>query len=447
MKNATLSISYKDIWGITYPIIFGNLAQTLMVFVNTVFLGHLGTVELGAAMMAGMYYLVFAAVVQGFATGIQIIVSRQLGENNLKMIGNVFEHGLYIIVLLGFVLLFLLHFTSDSFFDYIIKSPNIYDSAVKFIHFRQWGIVCVCMNYLFRSLYIGLSFTKIITYSTIAMAGVNIFFDYSLIFGHFGFPAMGVAGAGLSSVMAELIATIIFFCYTFWALDYKKYDLFKLHHYEKKLAKSIVRLSLPTMFQRIIAFGSWFLFFALIEHLGERPIAISGIVRSVYMLCTIPVFAYSATANTVTSRLMGAKKQSEIPKTLLRILKLSLATILPLLIVFAIIPQKIAAIYTDDMLLAQESVPVLYFVYLATIILAVAFIYFEFVSGTGNTIIALMIESLVMFFYVGYIYLSAYVFKLPIQYIWISESVYGLGLFIGALCYMKFAPWESKIIR
>ena len=77
--KSTLSVSHKEIWQITYPIIFGNLAQTIIVFVNTVFLGHVGNAELGAAMMAGLYYLVFTTVTQGFAVGVQIMVARRLG--------------------------------------------------------------------------------------------------------------------------------------------------------------------------------------------------------------------------------------------------------------------------------------------------------------------------------------------------------------------------------
>ena len=68
------------------------------------------------------------------------------------------------------------------------------------------------------------------------------------------------------------------------------------------------------MFQRLVSFGSWFLFFAMIEHLGEEEMAISGIVRSVYMLCTLSVFAFGTTANTVTSRLIGAGKPTRFPR-------------------------------------------------------------------------------------------------------------------------------------
>ncbi|MCR5551195.1 MAG: MATE family efflux transporter [Bacteroidales bacterium] len=439
-----LSVSHKEIWQITHPIIFGNLAQTLIVLVNTIFLGHVGAAELGAAMMAGLYYLVFTTITQGFSVGIQIMVARRLGEGNIGRIGKIFEHGLYFSLLLGVLLLGLLNLFTKTLFAHIIESPNIYASALRFLDFRQWGIIFVSVNFLFRALYVGLSNTKIISITTLMMAGVNIFFDYALIFGHFGFPEMGVAGAGLSSVLAEITAFITFFAYTFIKLPYKNYNLFTFEKFDGGLLKSVLRISLPTMFQRLVSFGSWFLFFAMIEHLGEEEMAISGIVRSVYMLCTLSVFAFGTTANTVTSRLIGAGKTDEIPQTLRRILKMSLLILLPILVFFVLFPQQIASIYTDDAALALKSVPVLYTIYVGAVVMAAAMIYFEFVSGTGNTFLALVMETGVLVFYIVYIYLATQVFCFPIRWVWCSEWVYSVLMLVASLVFMKVHPWREK---
>jgi len=440
--KAALSTTYKEIWQISYPIIFGNLAQTIIVLVNTIFLGHVGEAELGAAMMAGIFYLVMTTIAQGFAVGVQIMVARRLGEGNIRRIGAVFEHGLLFTILLGLALLGVMFCFTDVFFSHIIESQRIYICAMQFMDFRKWGIVFVSVNFLFRSLYIGLSNTKIITITTVMMALVNIFFDYGLIFGNLGLPELGVAGAGLSSVLAEVTACIVFFAYTFIKLPYKQYELFRFARFERELLKRVLKISLPTMLQRLLSFGTWFLFFAMIEHLGEKSMAISGIVRSVYMLCTISVFAYSATANTLTSRLIGAKKRDEVPRTILRVLKLSLLTLLPILLFFTLFPQQVASIYTDDTALAAQAVPVLYTIYIGAILMSAAMVYFEFVSGTGKTLMALLLEFAVLVFYVLYIYLATHVWMLPLRWVWCSEWVYGTLLLAVSFGYMKFSKWS-----
>lgn len=75
-------ISNKEIWSIALPIMLGNMAQTIINFTDTAFLGHLGVVALGASMLAGLFYLLFTTVAAGFAIGIQIIVARRFGEKN-----------------------------------------------------------------------------------------------------------------------------------------------------------------------------------------------------------------------------------------------------------------------------------------------------------------------------------------------------------------------------
>ena len=185
----------------------------------------------------------------------------------------------------------------------------------------------------------------------------------------------------------------------------------------------------------------------MIEHLGEESMAISGIVRSVYMLCTISVFAYGATANTVTSRLIGAGKADEVPRTVLRIVVLSLLTLLPILLVFTIFPQQIAAIYTDDVSLAAQSVPALYTIYVGAVLMSVAMVYFEFVSGTGRTFTALVLESVVIVFYVIYIFLATETYHLPIRWVWCSEWVYSVLILLFSVAFMKFYPWKRKALE
>ena len=72
---------------------------------------------------------------------------------------------------------------------------------MEYMNYRHYGIIFVCFNFLFRALYIGLSNTKVISFSTLLMAVVNIFLDYVLIFGKWGFPHMGVGGAAFASVV------------------------------------------------------------------------------------------------------------------------------------------------------------------------------------------------------------------------------------------------------
>ncbi len=440
------SVKNKAIWLIAYPIIFGNLAQTLITLTDTAFLGRVSNIALGASMMAGIYYYVYSTLAWGFAIGIQIIVARRLGEKRLERIGVIFEHGLVFVLSLSILLFLIQHFCTAGILEKIIQSPNIYAAAMEYMDYRHYGIIFVCFNFLFRALYIGLSNTKVISFSTALMAAVNIFLDYALIFGKMGFPEMGIGGAALASVCAEISALIFFTGYTIIKLPLKTYMLFYFHKLEGWLMVSILKLAFPTMIQKLLSFGTWMIFFVLVEHMGEGPIAISGIVRSVYMLIMIPVFAFGATANPLTSRLIGESKQDEVMSTVFKTIGQGLIAILPVLLCCCFFPHLILSIYTNDIALADASIPSLLVIGAASVAMTFGMPLFEAVSGTGNTTHALILESLVLIAYTTSVWFFASYIGTRVEWAWTSEFTYGALIAIVSVCYLKFSHWRKKKI-
>ena len=276
------------------------------------------------------------------------------------------------------------------------------------------------------------------------MATINVIFNYLLIFGKFGFPELGVGGAALASVMAEISACLIFIFYTLLKLPIKQYALFSFHKLEGWLMLTVLKTAFPTMLQKLLSFGTWYIFFMLIEHMGERPIAITIIVRSVYMLILIPVFGYGATANTLTSRLIGEQRQPEIMRTLRRIMKLSILSVLPVLLICYIFPHYVLSIYSNSSELIAASIPSLYVVGLAALSFCFGITFFEAISGTGNTTHALILESFVLIFYTFQTWLFTTVVRSDVAFVWTVEITYGILIGVVSLLYLKHSKWQQK---
>lgn len=438
-------ITNREIWGIALPIMLGNLAQTIINFTDTAFLGHLGVIALGAAMLAGLFYLLFTTVAAGFAIGIQIIVARRFGERNYGRIGVIFEHGSLFVLALGLLLFSVLYFFSDHLLLWLIDSQGIYEASVEYIKYRQFGIAFVCFNYLYRALYVGISNTKVITYSTIIMAVVNILLDYCLIFGNCGFPQMGIGGAALASLCAEISAFVFFTAYSYITLRKTEFGMFVPHRLESELMGRILRISTPTMVQKLFSFSVWFIFFVLIEKMGETAAGISSVTRSVYLILITPCFAFSTTTNTLVSRIIGEGKADQVFPTINKVLVNCLLSTILIVALAAIFPVQIAGIYTDDLNFAQLVVPSILVVCIGTLFQGYGNAYFEAVSGTGNTSAALYLETSVLVFYVLYIWLMTH-FTTRVELVWTAEILYGALLGILCFTYMKFARWDKKRI-
>ena len=194
------NVTYRDIWKIAYPIIIGSIAQNLLNITDTAFLGRVGEIELGAGAIGGVYYFAIIMLGWGFGIGTQIIVARRNGEEDFSAIGKTIDHGLYFLVPLAVLMFSLMKFLSDDFLFVMMDSGEVKQATSEYISFRAFGLFFAFINFLFRAFYVGLGKTNVITYSTTLLAIVNGILDYCLIFGNFGFPEMGIAGAAPASV-------------------------------------------------------------------------------------------------------------------------------------------------------------------------------------------------------------------------------------------------------
>jgi len=438
--------SNKNIFKITYPIFLTLVAQNIINVTNTAFLGRVGEVELGASAIGGVFYLAIYMVGFGFSQGAQILIGRRNGEKNFGQIGPIFNNGLIFNLLLSFLIFGLSVKGVPIIMKYLVSSEHVYKSSIAYLDWRIYGFFFAFVNVIFRGLYVGITQTRILTISAILTAVTNILFDYILIFGNFGFPKLGIEGAGISSVIAEAVTTIYLFWHTIYRTNRKLYGLFEFKKVEFKTILQILDLSVFIMFQYFISISTWFMFFIFIERMGERPLAVTNIGRSLYILLMMPGAALSTTVNTLVSNLIGAGRKEEVLPFIRRIVGMVVLIILPILAFTFAFPELFARIYTDDPGLVAACVPVMRVVAVANLFCAVSNIIFNGVSGTGNTRTAFAIEFLTLFFYLSYVYYTAIINRQPVAIVWMSEFVY--WTIIGALGYFYLLKgnWRKKEI-
>ncbi|NOU60296.1 MATE family efflux transporter [Marinifilum sp. JC070] len=441
-----IQTDYKNIWKIAYPIILGSVAQNIIALTDTAFLGHLSEIALGAAAIATIFYFAVVMLGWGFGLGTQIVIARRYGEGNYSRVGKTFDHALYFLLILAILLLGFMQIQAPPILKGIVQSDAIFQASTDYISVRAWGILFACVNLLFRAFYIGIARTKVISWSTAFMAVINIFLDYALIFGNFGFPEMGIKGAALASVIAEACVLVFFMIYTFRKIPIDKYKLFRFPKIDKELYVRLLKVSFPMMIQNFLALSCWFVFFLLVEKMGERELAISNIIRSIYVLIMVPVWAFASAANTLVSQVLGEGEPKEVLPVIYRTIKLSFLAVLALVGVSLLSPELVISIYTEETDLILETKPVLYVIFGAALLFPIAITLFQGVSGTGNTFHAMLIEIVVLACYLGGVYMLIEVFQLSISGVWVSEYFYAGFLAFGSWLYLRFANWkESKV--
>ena len=438
--------SNKKIWNVTYPILLGLLAQNVINVTDTAFLGHVGEVALGAAAMGGLLYICVYTVAFGFSIGSQILIARRNGEGNYHEVGPIMLQGSKFSFMMGLVLAVVMYLFAGPLVRALITSDSIYGATYEFFTWRVWGFLFAFLNVMFRSFYIGITRTKVLTLASVVMALVNIVLDYGLVFGELGLPQMGVKGAALASVIAEAVSMIFFFVYTYFRVDIKKYGLNRFSGVDLDMVWRILKISMFTMVQYFLSMAIWFVFFMALERLGQRELAIANIVRSVYVVLLIPVQALSTTANSLVSNMIGSGGVDKVVGLLNRIARISFLIMIVCVSLTVIFSSSILSVYTSEDALIAESVPALYVVCASMMVAALANVYFNGISGTGNTQAALILEVGVQVFYSVYVIVVGMIMRKPVEICFTTELIYYSLMLVFSVLYLKKAKWQNKKI-
>ncbi|MEO6167054.1 MAG: MATE family efflux transporter [Chitinophagales bacterium] len=436
--------SYRNIFTIAWPIMLGSLGQNFIYLVDTSFIGRVGEADLGASAIGGIYYFLLFNIGYAMNIGMQVIIARRKGEGNNAAIGEVLDHQLRMVFLLGAAEFILMHFLSGSILRGIIQSDVIREKTLYFLHYRSYGILFGLLNSCFMSFFIGIGNTRVTIWTTVVMVGINVFFLYCLVFGNLGFPAMGIAGAGLASSIAEAMVTVVFIIFFFVKKFRVDYHLFQFAKIKFRLVVNMLNLATPLMFQQIISVGSWWLFFISIEHLGERPLAVSNLVRSLYTFYGIPVWALASTVNSMTSNLLGQGRHYEVVPLIKKVSLISFVFSILFGCMINFFPVLTLSIYTNEKDLIMDSIPTLRVLTLAIALFSFSILTIFAVSGTGATKVSLLIEVVAIVLYVSYTLLSAVVLHWSLPAIWLAESIYWLVTFAMCAWYLKNGKWMEK---
>ena len=438
--------SYKNIWKTAYPILISLVMEQMIGLTDTAFLGRVGEVELGASAIAIVYYMVLFMIGFGFSIGAQIIIGRRNGEGNFHKTGDVFWSGLYFVLGLSALLIILSEIFSPWLMKYMVSSEAVYDAALDYVRWRLPGMMFAFCTVMYRAFYVGTTQTKTLTFNSIVMVASNVLFNWILIFGHWGFPALGITGAAIGSSLAELVSLIFFIAYTRIRCDIEKFGLDKPSRFDLSELKNMMPVCTWTMIQHTISVSTWFIFFLYIEHLGERALAISNIARGASGLIWVVLQAFSATCSTLVSNIIGEGHQDKVMSLVKRILKLSYGIVSLMIIGFCVFPQAIARIYTDIPDLIEAACPALVVMASSYLLNVGGQVLFLAVSGTGSTRTAFRLELIALIIYMIYCTVIIGILKLDVAICWTAEHVYGGMLLICSWIYMRSGRWKNRKI-
>lgn len=441
--NLKLSTGYRAILNLALPISLAILVPQINFITNNIFLAGLGQKELAVAGITGVYYLIFAVVGNGLNSGLQALIARRAGQNLPKEIGRIFFHGIWLALGISAIGIFVTLTVAPPILRSAIHDDGIAEMAINFLLIRIWGLPLLYLYMMRNALLVGTNQTRFLVWGTLAEAVTNIVVDYGLIYGKLGMPRLGFNGAAYASIIAEAAGLLVILAVIQIKGINKQFGLFENITWDGAMARHILAKSSPLIAQFSISIITWEYFYILIEHHGERALAISNTMRNIFGLFGIFSWAFASATNTMVSNIIGQGREDEVMGLVMRIVRCSFAISLVLFALLNFWPEWFLSFYGQDQSFIREAIPVARVVSVALLMMSFGPVWLNAVTGTGNTTVNLWIELITLCIYVVYVYIVLEYFQMPITWGWASEWVYWLSMFSMAYFYMKSGRWRG----
>jgi putative MATE family efflux protein len=444
-RELQLETNRRQILRMALPISLAMLIPQLNYVTNTVFLSYNETV-LATAGITGVFYLIFSLVGNGLNAGLQGLIARRAGENRPQAIGPLYVQGIWVSMFYACAAIILTWVAAPVFFHSVLHSPRVIDMAILFLQIRVLGIPFLYVMQMSNALLVGTNHSRYLKYGLWTMAGLNIVLDYALIYGKLGFPELGFNGAAYASVVAEIAGMCVVVGIILVKKIHLRFSILHAIRYNVSLAKLIFRQSLPLVVQWLLSILAWMIFYIFIEHLGERPLAISNTMRTIFGIVGIFGWAFASTCNAMVSNIIGQGREPEVRSLITRIMTLSIVFTSLLCLLINLVPSLFLGIYTNDPAFVNAGIPVLRLVSVAIIVMAAATVWLNAVTGTGHTRVNLLIEIVAIILYTVYIYLAMKWWNLNLAWAWASELLYWGSIGLLSYLYILSGKWKKKII-
>ena len=444
IKDLKVKVTNRQILSIAMPITLAILVPQLNMLTNSIFLGHNGIESLGNAGVTGVYYLIFAVAGHGLNNAMQSVFSRYAGSDNTSAFKTILSQGIRISLQIAAAGILFTWFVSPFIFQQV-ADPKAYPQEMSFLRIRIFGLPFLYLFQMGNAFLVASLNSRLLIIGFLVEAGVNILFDYLLIFGKFGFPAMGFNGAAVASVIAELTGFLTVFIVLAKTGLKKQYHLLNSFTYDKEKSKQIVKIATPLILQFVISVTTWLAFFFLIESRhDENAKAISNTMRSIFGITGVFVWAFAGTCNTMVSNLMGQRREDKVIEAITRIMLWSFAFCCAACLLVNIFPYQFFKMFGQGKEFVEQAIPVLRVVSVALLFMSIANIWLNGVTGTGKTRANLAIEIIAIIIYMIYTWYFMKVNYVSLAMAWSNELLYWTTIFILSFAFLKSGMWKTK---
>ncbi len=426
------------------PMMLSGFIQSIISITDAAFLSRYSTLAYDASGSAGLWYITFYMVFTGLGDGAQIAMAQKVGEKNTKGFAAVFQSNFAILVAAAIFMTILVQLGMPALMRYLVTNPELAKAEQSFLEIRSYSFWAATITLSIQASYLAVGKTTLVLLTALIAAVSNIVLDYFLVFGIGPFPRLGLEGAAIASTSAEFLAMLFLLSTLLGGKLRKHYPVLQAKFISKFQIRENLKIGMPLLFQGIIALSIWTIFFIWIEQMGGDNLTVSLNIRYIYFLAFIPIWGFAATTKTYIAQYYGAKEFLFIPTIQRRIQFLTIGFLLLTFHGAILYPETLIRLVSDHPGHVAESATILRIVSGSILIYGFISVYFQTISGSGQTRITLLVECISTCLYILSAYLFIKVWTWPIHLVWLVEYVYFISMGALSFAYLKLFNWTKE---
>ncbi|MCH7762229.1 MAG: MATE family efflux transporter [Candidatus Marinimicrobia bacterium] len=419
LKPKDKSISNQVI-RLALPAIVGNLSRVLMSVVDVAMVGRLGTAALAATGMGAMLFWGALSLVLGIRTSTQTIASRRLGQKIYNECSTALHNGILLAAIYSIPVSVAGYYFTEEIIHFFIEDAVAATLCITYSRIVFIGLFFSSLSFVFQGYFTGIEKTRIHMRVSVTSNIMNVYLNVGLIYGTekvikffdaypyiswvgklwawIDFPALGVQGAAIATLIASVWLTAHYCYYLFSEEQRKKYKTMSLTVNKKMMIRQI-RLALPQGSQEMAVAIGWAMYYKIMGMIGLIELATTELVFTIMHASFMPAIGVGQAGATLVGKFMGERRLDKAETSIYESIRWAEIIMGSVGILFFLFPKVILSIFTNDPSVIHYGTFGLRVLGLIQFVDAIAMTLWFTLSGAGNTFFPAVVESSLVWFF------------------------------------------------
>ncbi|WP_300276684.1 MATE family efflux transporter [Peptacetobacter sp.] len=446
-NNISSKMLYKDIITIAWPSLVELMLTQLASMIDMIMVGRLGASALTAVGLTTQPKFLLIAIFTSINVGTTALVARNKGRGNQKKANLILRQAILIMTILSITISILMYSVAQPVIKFMGATDYLsLKEGTEYLQIQMYGILALGLTGTITAALRGAGNSKTAMIYNLTGNFVNVIFNYILIYGNFGFPKLGVAGASLATVIGQFTSFIIACIAIMGKKNYVRFRFKDGLKPDLKTMSAISDIGIPALIEQLVMRVGFIVYAKTVASLGTLPFAVHNICMNIQALSFMNGQAFAVSATSLVGQSLGKKRADMAKEYAVRSRRTGMIVSIILMILFFLFPRQIISLYNPDKQIVDLGARILIMVSLIQVPQGSQFIVSGILRGAGDTrATAIIITITTLLLRPSLAIIMVNIFHLGLEGAWLALIADQLLRSLLVLIRFRSGKWITKL--